>query len=116
LQFRYDPHQYASALLTLEQNRKGLISMGIAANGTHKNVLLQRVHRIMQLPYPQKNQKVQLTVFISMVFLMSMAVFMRPQIKILVAYKPAPILKTMWNLIVETGLYPQRWNWKSYHK
>jgi beta-lactamase regulating signal transducer with metallopeptidase domain/flavin-binding protein dodecin len=47
LQFRFDPYQYASALLSLEQSRSASYSLAIAAAGENKNLLLQRVERIM---------------------------------------------------------------------
>ncbi len=47
LQFQYQPHQYAGALLTLEQNRKALLPVGIAASGNHQKQLLARISRIV---------------------------------------------------------------------
>ena len=49
LQFRYDPHSYASALFALEKGRKNLPSIGIAASGGGSSFLLQRVHRILSI-------------------------------------------------------------------
>lgn len=49
LQFRFDPHQYASALLALEQSRSTSYSLAIAATGESKNILLHRVQRIMNV-------------------------------------------------------------------
>lgn len=53
IQFRFDPYEYASALLKLEQCRLELFSTSLAATGECKKVLLRRVQRIMGL----KNQK-----------------------------------------------------------
>ena len=47
LQFQYQPQSYAGALLTLEQNRKALLPVGIAANGNHQQQLLARISRIV---------------------------------------------------------------------
>lgn len=45
MQFRYDPHSYAEALLKLETQHRLTQSMAIAASG--RNDLLQRIERIM---------------------------------------------------------------------
>jgi len=47
LQFCYDPHDYARALLTLEQNRVGSNALALAATGKDKYFLLNRVKRIL---------------------------------------------------------------------
>jgi len=48
IQFRHQPHNYATALLVLEQNRKHLAfaPAGIAANGHNQKQLLARIQRI----------------------------------------------------------------------
>jgi beta-lactamase regulating signal transducer with metallopeptidase domain len=47
LQFRYDPKQYANALLLLEKNRMCTSEVTIAATGRSKKLLLNRVERIL---------------------------------------------------------------------
>jgi beta-lactamase regulating signal transducer with metallopeptidase domain len=47
LQFRYEPGQYAEALLVLEQQRMASRGMAIAATGKSKHLLLARVKRIL---------------------------------------------------------------------
>jgi beta-lactamase regulating signal transducer with metallopeptidase domain len=48
IQFRHQPHNYATALLVLEQNRNdlALLPAGIAANGHNQKQLLERIQRI----------------------------------------------------------------------
>ncbi len=47
IQFQYHPHNYASALLTLEKNRLLPVTYGIAAAGKNQQQLLTRIERIM---------------------------------------------------------------------
>jgi beta-lactamase regulating signal transducer with metallopeptidase domain len=47
LQFRYDAQAYARALLTLEQNRMTTSALVLAATGKDKQLLLNRVKRIL---------------------------------------------------------------------
>ncbi|HSC40501.1 MAG TPA: M56 family metallopeptidase, partial [Chitinophagaceae bacterium] len=47
LQFQYQPQQYASALLSLERERTGSVTLGIAAGGHGQKQLLARVQRIV---------------------------------------------------------------------
>jgi len=47
LQFRYQPQQYASALLSLERSRTSAVTFGIAASGRGQKQLLVRVQRII---------------------------------------------------------------------
>lgn len=47
LQFCYEPHSYARALLTLEQNRVDTNALALAATGKDKYFLLNRVKRIL---------------------------------------------------------------------
>ncbi len=60
LQFRFDPYQYASALLSLEQSRSASFSLAIAAAGENKNLLLHRVERIMGIKkaHPESGFKI----------------------------------------------------------
>ena len=55
IQFRFDRHQYASALLTLEKNRSSSYPLSVAATG-NKGILLHRIRRIMNVkPSPKKD-------------------------------------------------------------
>ncbi|THU34823.1 hypothetical protein FAM09_22780 [Niastella caeni] len=59
LQFCYEPHSYARALLTLEQNRTDSSALALAATGKDKHFLLNRVKRILgkEPVYNPFNQK-----------------------------------------------------------
>ncbi len=46
LQFQYDPHSYASALLSLEKSRNHLSTLVLAATGRNRQLLLERVMRM----------------------------------------------------------------------
>jgi Zn-dependent protease with chaperone function len=48
IQFRYDPHAYASALLSLARQGRYNQAMAMAATGKNDRLLLQRVRRILQ--------------------------------------------------------------------
>jgi hypothetical protein len=59
LQFCYEPHSYATALLKLEQNRAITNELALAATGKDKHFLLNRVKRILgtepeSTPFNQK--------------------------------------------------------------
>jgi beta-lactamase regulating signal transducer with metallopeptidase domain len=48
MQFRYDPHVYASALLSLATTGQRRLELALAATGKNDRLLLQRVKRIMK--------------------------------------------------------------------
>lgn len=50
LQFEYNPHAYASALLAIEQKRVMKVALGMAATGKNNRMLLDRVKRILDQP------------------------------------------------------------------
>lgn len=50
LQFQYNAHAYASALLVIEQKRVMKVGLGIAATGKNNRMLLDRVKRILNQP------------------------------------------------------------------
>ena len=54
LQFEYNAHAYASALLTIEQKRVMKLSLAMAATGRSNQLLLDRVKRILKLPVSQQ--------------------------------------------------------------
>ena len=53
IQFQYHPHNYASALLTLEKSRMGPLTYGIAACGKNQQQLLTRIERILGIQHKQ---------------------------------------------------------------
>ena len=55
LQFQYNAHAYASALLAIEQKRVLNVSLGIAATGKNNRMLLDRVKRILNQPVSPRN-------------------------------------------------------------
>ncbi|MFT3705007.1 MAG: M56 family metallopeptidase [Agriterribacter sp.] len=68
LQYKFDPHSYASALLSLEKMRIGFQPLAVAATGSN-NQLLGRVKRIMNVKstnfnYGQKLLALAVTAFI----------------------------------------------------
>lgn len=50
LQFQYNAHAYASALLVIEQKRVMKVALGMAATGKNNRMLLDRVKRILNQP------------------------------------------------------------------
>lgn len=50
LQFQYNAHAYASALLVIEQKRVMKVALGMAATGKNNRMLLDRVKRILSQP------------------------------------------------------------------
>lgn len=58
LQFRFNPHEYASALLSLEQSRSSAYFLAIGATGSHTRLLLQRIQRIMGTQKGGKEQRI----------------------------------------------------------
>ncbi|HEY0680646.1 MAG TPA: M56 family metallopeptidase [Chitinophagaceae bacterium] len=50
LQFQYNAHAYASALLMIEQRRMMKVSLAMAATGKNNRMLLDRVKRILNQP------------------------------------------------------------------
>jgi beta-lactamase regulating signal transducer with metallopeptidase domain len=53
MQFQYHPHNYASALLTLEKSRMMPVTYGIAATGKNQQQLLTRIERILGMQHKQ---------------------------------------------------------------
>jgi len=50
LQYQYDAYAYSSALLALEQMKKNSLQLALAAATTKKELLLERIKKIMGLP------------------------------------------------------------------
>jgi hypothetical protein len=81
LQFRYDPHAYVSALMTLAKATHSTPRLALAAAGSNDGLLLQRVKRILKLqssPEPLKGRP--LLFLCCTVFIAGMALT-RPAIK-----------------------------------
>ncbi|MCF1714834.1 M48 family metalloprotease [Flavihumibacter sp. RY-1] len=75
LQFPFTPSEYAEALLLLEQKRNSKsLSLVLAAGGSHRTLLLNRVKRMLQLPF--KNQQKQLSA--GLLFLILASTFIGP--------------------------------------
>ena len=53
IQFQYHPHNYASALLTLEKSRMVPMTYGIAVTGKNRQQLLTRIERILGIKHKQ---------------------------------------------------------------
>lgn len=75
LQFPFTPNEYAEALLLLEQKRNSKsLSLVLAAGGSHRTLLLNRVKRMLQLPF--KNQQKQFSA--GLLFLILASTFIGP--------------------------------------
>ncbi|HEX5025465.1 MAG TPA: M56 family metallopeptidase [Agriterribacter sp.] len=77
LQRRFDPHSYASALLSLEQMRVGVHPLAIAATGGN-NQLLGRVKRIMNVKTTNFNYGQILLAFAVTTFMMISVAWLAP--------------------------------------
>lgn len=80
LQFRYDPHAYVSALLTLARNIRHNHGLVLAATGSNDRLLLQRARRILKLknlPEPLGGRSV---VFLFLTLLMTGTMFLQPAV------------------------------------
>lgn len=78
LQHRFDPHSYASALLSLEQMRVGLQPVAIAATGDSRQ-LLGRIKRIMDINTAPFNYGQRLLALVLMTFVMISVAWLSPQ-------------------------------------
>ncbi len=78
LQHRFDPHSYASALLSLEQLRMGIQPLAIAATGKNSRQLLGRIKRIMNVSTTHFNYGQKLLALILMAFIMISVAWLSP--------------------------------------
>jgi beta-lactamase regulating signal transducer with metallopeptidase domain len=78
LQFNYDPHQYASALLKLEQNRPSIHPIAMAATGSSKKLLLNRIQRIMGVRAVETQQGFKLLAYFLTVGLLCFIALVNP--------------------------------------
>lgn len=79
LQFRFDPHSYASALLSLEQMRITRLPATVLAATGNKNQLLGRVKRIMNVKGNQLNYGHRLLALLLVTFLLISAAWLAPE-------------------------------------
>lgn len=77
IQFRFDRHQYASALLTLEKNRSSSYPLSVAATGD-KGILLHRIRRIMNVKPPGNKNTLAYTGGILPLLLLTIVAFIHP--------------------------------------
>lgn len=78
LQFRFDPHQYASALFQLESVRSARYSLGIAAGGSSKTFLLERIERILSVKSKRKTNRIQLAGYFLVLGLIATSAMLMP--------------------------------------
>ncbi|HRP56891.1 M56 family metallopeptidase [Agriterribacter sp.] len=78
LQHRFDPHSYASALLSLEQLRVGMQPLAIAATGRNNYQLLGRIKRIMNVNTTHFNYGQKLLALVLMAFIMISVAWLSP--------------------------------------
>ncbi|MEJ7767900.1 MAG: M56 family metallopeptidase [Chitinophagaceae bacterium] len=78
IQFRFDPYQYASALLQLEQCRTAFHSTSLAATGEDRKVLLHRIQRIMGLKNTHPKNRCKLLTYFVLIGLISLIAFLDP--------------------------------------
>ena len=78
LQFRFDPHQYATALFQLESVRSVRYSLGIAAGGSGKRFLLERIERILAVKTSNRANRIQLAGYFLVLGLVSLTALIVP--------------------------------------
>lgn len=79
LQFRFDPHSYASALLSLEQMRMNRLPATVLAATGNKNQLLGRVKRIMNVKSNNLNYGQRLLALFLVTFLLISLAWLTPE-------------------------------------
>ncbi len=79
LQFRFDPHSYASALLSLEQMRMNRLPATVLAATGNKNQLLGRVKRIMNVKSNNLNYGQRLLALFLVTFLLISLAWLAPE-------------------------------------
>jgi beta-lactamase regulating signal transducer with metallopeptidase domain len=68
LQFPFIPTEYAEALLLLEQKRSARsLPLVLAAGGSSRTLLLNRVKRMLQVPFQQTHKKIPASLFLLLV-------------------------------------------------
>ncbi len=119
LQFPFIPHDYAIALLKLEQDRNIRSGLLLGAGGNNKQLLLARVQRMLKLPI--KNSTRRTYVFIQVLFLaiLTAGLSIQPVIKpadssSTIHKMPLTITSVTNNLPVKPALLPATINKKSF--
>jgi len=83
LQFRYDPHVYVSALMTLARSVQGNPRLVLAATGSNNGLLLQRVKRILKLHTAPEPLKGRPLILLSCTLLIAGMALSRPTLHII---------------------------------
>ncbi|HVU53806.1 MAG TPA: M56 family metallopeptidase [Puia sp.] len=83
LQFRYDPHVYVSALMTLAKSIQGNPRLALAATGNNDGLLLQRVKRILKLDTAPEPLKGRSLLFLCCTLLIAGMVLCRPNLTVI---------------------------------
>jgi len=91
LQFRYDPHAYVSALMTLARSVHGNPRLALAATGSNDGLLLQRVKRILKLNTAPEPLKGRPLLFLCFTLLIAGMALSRPTIKIIRDKMESPV-------------------------
>lgn len=78
LQFRYDPHTYVSALLTLARNIRHSHQLVLAAAGSNDRLLLGRVRRILKLKNAPEPLRGRPMIFLFLTLMITGIMFLRP--------------------------------------
>jgi hypothetical protein len=79
LQFQYNPHTYASALLSLERTRHDRQPFALAAVGRNNRLLLERVKRVTGHPLRPRRYSASLICCLLLATFMGISVFVQPR-------------------------------------
>ncbi|ULQ57904.1 M48 family metalloprotease [Flavihumibacter rivuli] len=82
LQFPFSPANYAEALLRLEQNRQFRPALLIAASGSHHQLLLTRVQRMLGIHTPAKPERAKAASLSLSMLLFMMLTLVQPELKV----------------------------------
>ena len=85
IQFRYNPHVYASALLSLERSRGHHAALAMAAIGRSQQLLLERIRRFTGHPRRRSGVNVKITAFFLINLMVCPSLF----------FQPRPVVKPM---------------------
>lgn len=110
LQFRFDPHSYASALLSLEQLRVNRLPATVLAATGQKNQLLGRVKRIMNVNNNNLNYGQRLLALFVITFLLISVAWLtpekRPSDEVATEVQPAAIEEKIEKNVTQTTSQP----------
>jgi len=82
MQFRYDPHTYVSALLSLATHGQGRERLALAANGRNDQLLLQRAKRLLKDKKTADRPGARSIVFLLLALLTTFLGLSRPAISV----------------------------------